>query len=130
MDYKLNNMNKNALIHHGVKGMKWGVIRGSVKNPSLTKDVVSKISNTKLSNISSDTIAKGAKFVAKNNQGIILPRKEYGHVLHEIRTHVEKNHGSSDIYDHIVGSYKYTVRNRPGDIPLIIAKNKILGRKR
>lgn len=111
--------------HHGVKGMKWGVIRNRAKTKDRVSRVTSSLMNKKISSISPKQIEKGAKFVSKQSSGIILPKKEYGHVLHELMTNTSDTQKNSDVYSKIIGSYEYKIRNRPGDIPLILSKNKL-----
>lgn len=103
------------LIHYGVPGMKWGVRRNKGKS----------FSNTKLSDLSYKQIQKGKKFVSKHIQDIKLSKKEYRHVISELMTHSTNDQRAKDTYKKNIGKYTYTVRNRQGDVPLILDKKKI-----
>lgn len=114
-----------ALYHHGVKGMKWGVRRNSYSNTSYQPRYANRLSNTRLSDIPTRYISRGSRYASDHDDSIILPPKEYGHVLHEIRTYDPNDIGDDGIHTHNVEDFTYTYRNRPGDIPVIIDKQPI-----
>lgn len=102
----------NELRHYGVKGMKWG-IRHDRKKFSKSKNRV-KI---------------GLQFFAKrasDKDGILLPKKEYAHVMSELHTHIsEKERTSYKIIIKHIGKYTYIFENNFDDSYRVIGKNKI-----
>ena len=115
----------DELYHHGVKGMKWGVRRSSPSNSSNQPRYTNRLLNTRISDIPTRYVSRGSRYASEHNDGIILPPKEYGHVMHEIRTYDPNDIGDDGIHTHNVEDFIYTYRNRPDDIPVIIDKQPI-----
>ena len=53
------------------------------------------------------------------NGSVVLPRKEYGHVIHEIQTHINERQKRDRQFTFSVGNKTYFVRLVKNDIPII-----------
>lgn len=56
----------------------------------------------------------GLQFFAKRSEDfktVVLPKKEYAHVMSEIATHLTKEQASKKVFSRAIGKYIYTVEN-------------------
>lgn len=73
----------------------------------------------------------GLQFFAKKSEDfrtVILPSKEYGHVMSEISTHVTKEQRRKKVFSKAIGQYIYTVENNGFGEYRVIKKVKIKDR--
>lgn len=102
----------NELRHYGVKGMKWGV-RHDRKRFSKSR---------KRAKMGLDFFGKKTS----DEPTILLPKKEYAHVMSELHTHItdEERLSYKIIIKHI-GKYRYMFENNFDDSYRVIGKNKL-----
>lgn len=76
----------------------------------------------------SDKMEIGLQFFAKKSQDfetVILPKKEYAHVMSEISTNLTKEQASKKVFSRAIGDYIYTVENNGFGEYRVIKKIKI-----
>ena len=124
----MNHRYSNELCHYGVKGMRWGVRREKPSMVDLQKQAItnSRLMSRRLNTIPSQIKDRGFRYVSKNLKGLVLPQKEYGHVIHEFMTDLTyEQRNQEGTYQKNIGDYTYTAQTRPDDIPLIVDKQRI-----
>lgn len=87
------------------------------------KNIVEKSEN-------SSKIKIGLQYFAKQSKDfktVILPEKEYAHVMSEIATHLTEEQASKKVFSRAIGKYIYTVENNGFGNYRVIKKIKIRG---